>query len=1037
MVKKNKKLNIFKLLDITTAASMLITLIVAVLLIVKVLNFASIMPQIIYSIIIVIICLLLLILITSALSLIYNKNNILRGVSYFLSLLLIIGGLYGTSVLGRVSKNIDKIINPGDIVQKKTAVFVTYDNSEILSIDDIANCRFGIIDSDVSHEGRLMPMAELKDKKIEVQYVEFETYKDMMDALYIGDIDVAALPSTYKSLISYSEPVDEETEESEETESSDPLTFASAEELEEVLNKMTVIYEYDHEVKEIVAEANSEIDVLKDPFSVLLLGTADGLSDTMILATFNPVNFTVTMTSIARDSYVPIACYSGGGKDKINAARAYGVQCAIDTVENLTGVEIDFYVETNFRGIVDIVNAMGGVILDVPFEFVGQDPSDIRGNYTVWVPAGENNLNGEQVLAFARERYKFADGDFSRQSNQQKVIWAIANKLLNTRDINTILDVLDAAGNNVSTNMPMDKIVSLLTYAVNVINYSYDKDASVLDMKTSRFTGVNDTWYPSYAPSGLYIYKIYNSSIQQNVAMINRNLQRDNALKKTTKFEFDIIYPYFRAPLYSVSFAEVIEREKPKEVLGNYVGKDVKILEEWCREKEIELKVIYVYEGDEGWNEALADGIILTQSVKAGTSLTEVKSITVSVNRNEKIVDFKDKKLDDLIKWAVENEITVDLDSEVISQDDKRWSFDKAGIILKQTYNAKQNTIVPTYYDYLRLDASKIINILTKEQLETKLNSYGFTNFQFVESKTEVANTDPGKIAKIQVGGVNKNGIFELKNNTDSAYQLTITYIPKGLSTGETMVTFIDETGGWTSYGIEAKIGDTILLPDAPEKQGFVFRDWTNGGKSYHPGDGVKISKSGMTFTAHYSKADEKTYKVIFKDHKGNVLKETSVKQGESVSVPNAPKGYVYTWDMSKLENIKEDITLSPSNFSCADGYTDDGKGGCEIKQETPDPIKFTVRFYDAYNGVMSEQIIVQGSAAMAPSAPSKDKYQFTGWDKDFSNIQSDLDVYPTFNACSDPNASIENGCEVTEVPDPEVPEESSSEEPTPENSEG
>lgn len=326
MVKKNKKLNIFKLLDITTAASMLITLIVAVLLIVKVLNFASIMPQIIYSIIIVIICLLLLILITSALSLIYNKNNILRGVSYFLSLLLIIGGLYGTSVLGRVSKNIDKIINPGDIVQKKTAVFVTYDNSEILSIDDIANCRFGIIDSDVSHEGRLMPMAELKDKKIEVQYVEFETYKDMMDALYIGDIDVAALPSTYKSLISYSEPVDEETEESEETESSNPLTFASAEELEEVLNKMTVIYEYDHEVKEIVAEANSEIDVLKDPFSVLLLGTADGLSDTMILATFNPVNFTVTMTSIARDSYVPIACYSGGGKDKINAARAYGVQ---------------------------------------------------------------------------------------------------------------------------------------------------------------------------------------------------------------------------------------------------------------------------------------------------------------------------------------------------------------------------------------------------------------------------------------------------------------------------------------------------------------------------------------------------------------------------------------------------------------------------------------------------------------------------------------------------------------------------------------
>ncbi len=1032
MKKKNKKLNIFKLLDIITAVSMAIALIVGIVLTVKVLKFASVLPQIIYSVVIILFCVLLLILISSVLSLIYNKNHVIRGISYFLTLLLIIGGLYGTSVLGRVSKNIDKITNPGNMAQKKVAVFVTYNNTDILSIDDIANCRFGIIDNNLSHEGRLMPMAELKDKKIDVQYVEFETYKDMLDALYIGDIDVAALPSSFRSLISYSEPVDEDIEgvEEEENENSEEqLSFASAEELEEVLNSMAVIYEYEHEIKEEIASANTNIDVLKDPFSVLLLGTADGLSDTMILATFNPVNFTVTMTSIARDSYVPIACYSGGGKDKINAARSLGIQCAIDTVENLTGVEIDFYVETNFQGIVDIVNAMGGVVLDVPFEFVGQDPGDIRGNYTVWVPAGENNLNGEQVLAFARERYKFADGDFSRQSNQQKVIWAIANKLLNTRDINTILDVLDAAGNNVSTNMPMDKIVSLLTYSVNVINYSYGKDATVLDMKTSRFTGVNDTWYPSFAPSGLYIYKIYNSSIQQNVALINRNLQKDKTLKGIGNFEFNIIYPYFREPLYTVSFAEVNEREKPKDVLANYVGKELKVLEEWCKEKEIELKVVYVYEGDEDWDEELADGIILSQSVKAGTSLDEVTSITVTVNRNEKIVDFKDKTLDELIQWAVEKEIRVDLDTGAIAQDDKRWSFDKVGLIVKQTYDAKENTIIPTYYDYLRFDASKIINKVDKVTFEAQLKKYGFTNVVFKELSSEVSTTgNPGDIVVIQVGGVTRTSSFELRNNSNT-YQMTVTYLPEDPLKGkDTMVTFADETNGWTAWGQKAKIGDKLVLPTAPEKDGFKFRDWTYNGQSYQAGDMVEITKIGTTFTAHYSKDDNKddnkTYTVTFLDHNGNVLAVyDKVKSGSNVTAPSAPKGYAYTWNTSDLENIKANKTIKPAGVSCADGYIDNGYG-CEIKSQ----ISFTVKFYDAYNGVISEQSIIQGSAAIAPGAPSKDKYQFTGWDTDFSNVQSSLDIHPVFGACSDPNGDINNGCEVPSV-DPEQPEISSGEE--------
>ena len=282
----------------------------------------------------------------------------------------------------------------------------------------------------------------------------------------------------------------------------------------------------------------------------------------------------------------------------------------------------------------------------------------------------------------------------------------------------------------------------------------------------------------------------------------------------------------------------------------------------------------------------------------------------------------------------------------------------------------------------------------------------------------------------IQVGGTSRSGIFELKNNTDPAYQMVVTYAAsEGI-----MVTFTDETSGWTAWGQTVKPGDKIALPKAPEKEGFVFRDWTYSGQSYQPGDIVEINKTGISFTAHYSKKEVGTLKVTFLDHNGNTLfVNDKVKPGETVAAPSAPVGYIYTWNSSELENIKEDKTIRPSGFSCADGYIENGSGGCEIKVEE---VKFTVRFFDTFNGVMSEQSIVQGSSAVAPQAPTKDKYQFTGWDKDFSNVQSNLDIYPVFGACSDPNGDINNGCEVS-VPDPEQPDISTTEESSEENAEG
>ena len=138
----------------------------------------------------------------------------------------------------------------------------------------------------------------------------------------------------------------------------------------------------------------------------------------------------VTMTNIARDSYVPISCYRNNQSDKINHARAVSRSCLIETVEDLMDTDIDFFVEVNFKGVVDIVDALGGLWLSSPVEFIGQSSSYDRGTYNVWVGEGYQLMDGEQVLAFARERHSMPDGDFTRQDNQKYIITELISSLL-------------------------------------------------------------------------------------------------------------------------------------------------------------------------------------------------------------------------------------------------------------------------------------------------------------------------------------------------------------------------------------------------------------------------------------------------------------------------------------------------------------------------------------------------------------------------------------------------------------------------------
>jgi len=159
------------------------------------------------------------------------------------------------------------------------------------------------------------------------------------------------------------------------------------------------------------------------PYYVLIVGSdarGDEASrtDTIILARIDPTDHQVTLVSIPRDTYVDI---DGYGPSKINAAYAYGgAALTVKTVSEFAGVDIAHFVEVGFDGFEDIVDAVGGVTVDVPADTTVDD---------ITLPEGTQTLDGVQALVFVRCRKTYALGDYQRAANQRQFLAALATSV--------------------------------------------------------------------------------------------------------------------------------------------------------------------------------------------------------------------------------------------------------------------------------------------------------------------------------------------------------------------------------------------------------------------------------------------------------------------------------------------------------------------------------------------------------------------------------------------------------------------------------
>lgn len=213
--------------------------------------------------------------------------------------------------------------------------------------------------------------------------------------------------------------------------------------------------------------ASLPIDVTTEPFNVLIVGVdvreGEGdiysltRTDTMIVASFNPQTMALSLISVPRDSYVPLA--SDGQYDKLTHAGVLGMGCTIETIEELLDIDINYYTKFNFSALVDLVDTLGGIDVDVQYSFTEQDSHDQAD--AISVEEGMQTLNGEQALAYARHRK--TQNDHIRNASQQQVLEAILHKLASFNTLTKFSSLLDVMRNNMTTNFSKNELYGLIS----------------------------------------------------------------------------------------------------------------------------------------------------------------------------------------------------------------------------------------------------------------------------------------------------------------------------------------------------------------------------------------------------------------------------------------------------------------------------------------------------------------------------------------------------------------------------------------------
>ena len=370
------------------------------------------------------------------------KRNIKSKIKVFCIILFIIFDIIFCIGIKYISKTINfiDVIN-NELFQKEEFYIMVNKDSKYEKLEDLQNKLIGVYSSLNSDKA-----IETLDKKVKSETKKYSDTIAMFDELDERKLDAVLINSSIKNLFN--------------------------DELKDTASELRELYVLSVSIKKSDTEVLKVVDVTRKPFNIYVAGgdaygSIDNVTNTDVnmIVTVDPINKKILLTSIPRDYYVNLPSFGEEAYDKLTHAGYYGIEESIKAVEKLLDIDINYYVKVNFSTIEGIVDAIDGIDVYSDFSF---KENAFRKYY---FKEGYNHLNGNQALAFARERKSFMDGDVQRVKNQQKVIEAIIKKVTSsTKLVTNFSRILDSVSENLSTNMDSKSINKFVKMQLNSMN---------------------------------------------------------------------------------------------------------------------------------------------------------------------------------------------------------------------------------------------------------------------------------------------------------------------------------------------------------------------------------------------------------------------------------------------------------------------------------------------------------------------------------------------------------------------------------------
>lgn len=274
------------------------------------------------------------------------------------------------------------------------------------------------------------------------------------------------------------------------------------------------------EIKKATEDITKRVSIKNTPFNILISGidaygdiNKTSRNDVNIVATVNPNTNEILLTSIPRDYYVRLHGTTGY-KDKLTHASYYGINMAVETIEDIFDIDINYYVKVNFTTVVDLVNEIGGV------EVYADQAVSLGRNCQI--KEGYNYLDGKCALAFSRERHSYLDGDRHRGRNQQEVITAIFKKLTSGYTMITeYINIIDVLEGKFATNIDQKEITDFIKYELNDLN-----KYTIKSIQVDGYGSMGPTY--SYPGQDLWIMIPYEDTITDAKNLINKVLNNES-----------------------------------------------------------------------------------------------------------------------------------------------------------------------------------------------------------------------------------------------------------------------------------------------------------------------------------------------------------------------------------------------------------------------------------------------------------------------------------------------------------------------------